>query len=236
MSDSDDAAAATGSDAASINPLAAAALQAIEATVNRGLAGDPVGRDRLAALAGRLVRVAGPTLPGLGAVAIDIGFSPAGIVLTPAQASRSPDLWLQATPGAWLELLRTRRPPPAVRTEGDGELMLELASIMRELDIDLLALLPDPVALGASYVGQQLQGFARALAPQWQPLWQQTRSRGEAARDTVRDTVRSGLDLPEGTRGRARYREIEDLRDAIARAEARLTRLESAQGPGQPIE
>lgn len=105
---------------------------ALETTINGALRLDPVTRERLSALYGRVIAVA-PS--GLG-LTFYLQPGPGGVrVLT--DYAHAPDLVLRGDPLGLLALARGRRPTStAVEFDGDAQLGRDMQELLASLDID----------------------------------------------------------------------------------------------------
>ena len=190
----------------------------IEAVANRYLALDPEGRQRLAELAGRVI---GIEIRGLG---LHLFLFPSAEGLTVlGHFEGEPDTWIRGAP---LALLRLARAPEDktnlfggdVSVEGDTHLAARFSRILGDLDVDW----EEAVARASNdFVAHQAGLRVRQLA-----AW------GRRAASSLREDIADYLQeesrqLPAGAEAEWRYAEIDALRDACERLEARVRRIES---------
>lgn len=207
--------------------LLRAALGPAERALNGALAGDPVTLARTAALADRSVLVR-------SVFSLRIGFSAEGFRFTalPPGDEGPADLVVSGSPRAFVETLRQRRPDRELRLDGDAELMAELAGILSDMEPDPLALLPTDVASTLSLAARRARSFLDELGRGFREAAADTpgATSPDRAGDRLAAAVRRRLDLPDATEAEQLYRQIEDLRFAVDRLEARAAAVEVRRG------
>lgn len=175
------------------------------------LATQPAAAARLSAHAGKRVRLA---LPGMG---LDLEIAADGS-FTAAAAAASADLTLTPDPTALPRWLAGGSLNQLFRSEGDGVLAADLARALADFDW-VLALRPWLGDIAASRVDAVL----RALGP-----WRDTTLQS-AGRNLAEYAVHEQALLAEPYAVRAFVAEVDALREAADRLEARLRLLESAR-------
>lgn len=194
-------------------PLAGRALQE---ALNRGLALDPAARESVLALAGQAIELhlEAPPL----AMRIEVGDK--GLRVGPAQPDREADLSLRATAGALLDRLLPAGTQPRsggkLRISGDAELAQRLQKIAAKFD-------PDFDAAFASVFGE-------IIGPQVSRALREALTTGRAharhlAEDTVDYLVEERRDLVSRAEQQQFFDEVDAVRDATDRLEARVRRL-----------
>lgn len=196
------------------NPLSSL----LQAALNRLLQLDPEALARMLPLAGRAIQL------DLLGTPIRLMLSVNGdgqLIVASATPETDSDLSLRASPGALLRLLASGQAGVGqLRIEGDAELARQIEKLARSWRPDLDALFTRPFG---DVLGFQLARAARGVSG-----WLRSgveRGAGQVAeylREESRDVVAAGelerfLD------------DVDDLRDAVARAEQRVQRLARAR-------
>lgn len=204
------------------SPLRAAlplAGRALETVLDRLLALDPETRTSLSRLEGRRIelRLAAPP------IALSLKVVSGRLTVGPASTEVEPDLSLQATLGAVLGRLlpgaEGAGPAGQMRISGDAELARQLQKLATGYQ-------PDIEGAFSSVFGEVLGvQIARALR---EGLRQGRELGGQAARGAVDYLVEERRDLVSRAEQEALFDDIDDLRDAVERIEARIARLEPA--------
>jgi len=195
-----------------VTPLPGLLARMIDQAFNQAIALDPSAADKLKGLNGRTVRL---ELKGLG---IDLFFSGNGERLTvQAESEDNADTTISGSPTALLAMAVPdwRSPGSGVRIEGDAGTAQTLEKLLRQLDPDWEALL---VRYFGDIIGHQLWRSFNDAA-------QAGRSGLATASDQVAHFLReeSGLLVtrPEVDQF---VRQVDELREATDRLEARLRR------------
>ncbi len=197
------------SPASTSSPL----LRAAEATLNRLLALDSVVAADLAALEGRTVALRLKPWPKPIRASVTQG-------RFRLEDAAEADLSIAATPGALLALAGERGglalPAGRIEIAGDADLARRLQKLVAGYSPDLDA--PLAAAFG-EVAGHQIgKGLRAALAFGRDTLRTLTRSTAEYLREESRDLVAPG-------EVEAFIEEVDGVRDAVERAEARIQRL-----------
>ncbi len=204
------------------SPLRAAlplAGRALEAVLDRLLALDPETRSALVRLEGRRIelRLASPPL------ALSLQVTQGRLKVGPADTQGEPDLSLQATLGAVLGRLLpgAAGPGPAgqMRISGDAELARQMQKLASSYQPDIEGAFS---SLFGEVLGVQIAHGLRDGLKQARDLG------GQAARGAVDYLVEERRDLVSRAEQEALFDDIDDLRDAVERIEARIGRLEPA--------
>jgi ubiquinone biosynthesis protein UbiJ len=198
------------------------ALEALERALNRLLALDPVARRRLAGLHGRVVRI---DLRGPG---IQLNFVPAhdGRLRLLGNIEHEPDCILYGSP---VDLIRAgdRSSGHAqlfaghVQIAGDTEVAHRFSEALAGIDIDWEEQLSHLTGdITAHEIGRSLRAAAR-----------EGRRIGQSARDNLSEylTEEARL-LPHRFEVEDFLEDVDDLRDAVDRLEARIALLERNRG------
>lgn len=200
------------------NPLRAALPAAgalLEAALGRALALDPEARERLAELEGRRIQLH-LAAPPLG---MELRVEAGRIRVGPAASDPEPDLRLKAGLGAVLSRLLPGTPaaaPGQLRIEGDVELARQLQRLAADFDPDL----EDAFAgVFGEVLGVQIAQALREALRQGREL-----GRG-LLRGGVEHLVEERRDLVSRAEQEAFFDEVDALREAVERLEARLDRL-----------
>lgn len=209
-------------NASSPNPLRALlplAGRALQEALNRALALDPEARAQVLDLSGQAIELhlEAPAL------ALRIAVTAEGLEVGPAQPDNEPDLSLRASASALLERLlpastgaRGPNPPGKLRISGDAELARRLQKLAANFD-------PDFDAAFARVFGEILgPQIAKALRSGWTSASAHAR---HLATDTVDYLVEERRDLVSRVEQEMFFDEVDDLRDAVERLEARIRRL-----------
>ena len=178
--------------------------------VNRLLDAESWARERLAVFAGQTIELAPLPLPPVRVTILEDGRIKPG--------SEAPDLTLQVGPGALLALARGEGEfLRAVEISGNARLAQEVASLARHLRWDVEEALSRVVGDVAAH---RIAGAARELA-----AWHVDAAKRvtAAAADFLTDET-AVLVRREEQAGHARA--VADLRDALARLEKRIERLQ----------
>ena len=204
------------------SPLAApslllrAALAGAESGLNRVLALDASARPRLAALAGRVIAV------DCRAPALRLYLLPAGDGLRLAAHWEAPaDCTLRAPASRLLQLAASRDKNAVlhaadVELEGHSGCLLDLAAILQDLELDWEGALADWLGpLGAVAVARPLQAAGAWSADSLTSL-------RLSLADWLAEESRSLIGRQEGE---ARFAELDELKLALDRLEARSERL-----------
>jgi ubiquinone biosynthesis protein UbiJ len=196
-------------DLPAANPLAAV-LQGI---LNRLSKLDPQSADKLKSLGGRSVQLQLLGTP----VQLTITVATDGSLIVGA-ADSSADLSLRASPGSVLRLLASGSAGVGqLRIEGDAELARQMERLARSWQPDLDAVFTRPFG---DVLGFQLARAARGFSGWLRDGVQRGAGQvSEYLREESRDVVAAGeLELF--------LDQVDDLRDAVDRAEQRLQQLE----------
>lgn len=199
-----------------------AAGRALEAALDRVLALDPDTRSALAALDGRRIQLelAAPPLT------MELRVEGDRLRVGPASATPEPDLSLRATVGAVLGRLL---PGPEaatgvgrVRISGDAELAQRLQKLARGFDPDFEAAFS---RVFGDVLGVQIARTLGAALRQGRALG------AKGARDVAEYLVEERRDLVSRPEQEAFFDEVDALRDAVERLEAKLQRFGPSAGP-----
>jgi ubiquinone biosynthesis protein UbiJ len=199
----------------------AVALAALEGLVNQLLALDPEGAAALGKIQGRVLRV---ELDGVG-MAVTV-VPEANALRLFGHYDATPDCTIRATPAALLHMaLAENREDQvfsgAVSIEGDNALAQAIGVIIRGLDIDweeqLSTLVGDVLAHG---IGDQVRATGR---------WAERSGRVLSA-DLREYLIEEGRLIPSESELREFLGGVDELRDDIARIEARIERLAGGDG------
>ena len=153
------------SDSSPSNLVKATLLASLEKAVNLALQSDPASQQALARHAGNLIAIH-TQLPGTSAWLLIVDD---GIELYHSSAA-SADITLSASPLDWITLVLNRKKlaemiGTRIRVEGNQTLLLQLAPIFQQLDIDWGALLApmigDNLAQQLDHGSRQLMGWFR---------------------------------------------------------------------------
>lgn len=189
------------------------ASQTLEAALARLLALDPNASRLLEPLAGKVIVVELEPFP------LRFCFSPTDkTVLVLAESPGNPDVILRGTPFGFLRLLLAERPETglfqgAVQVEGDMDTAKRLQNLLRCLDLDWERWLTD---LG----GERPAGLLRDIVAWHRHAW---RSFQWNLAEFLQEETRA---LPAPLEAEDLYRRIAELRDDVARLEARVRRLQ----------
>lgn len=195
-----------------LTPFPGLLARAIEQALNQAIAADPAGRERLAILEGRGIKLA---LSGLG---IDLYFSgEPGRLTVLAESDLPPDTVIRGSPAA---LLAMAAPDwfgkhSGVRIEGDAGAAQALEQLLRKLDPDWEGMLTDQLG---DVLGHQVWRFLK------DGLLSSRRLAGVAGEQFghyLREE--SGL-LTTRAEFQAFSRDIDEVREAVDRMEVRLRR------------
>lgn len=179
------------------------------ALLNRLLAGQTAARAHLARHAGKVLRF---RLPGLG-LAARIG---ADGEFEAAEADAPPDTEIELTPALILRLAAGEREAIAeAQVEGDGVLAADLKNALEAVD---LALVLQPL-LGDVLAARVASGIEALMT------WRQSAAES-AARSVSEYLVHEAHTLASPAQVGQFVHEVDELRDAAARLEARLALLE----------
>lgn len=196
----------------------------MESALERVLALDPETRTALSRLAGQRIelRLASPP------IALSLQVDEGRLRVGPAGGGSEPDLALQASLGALIgRLLPGAADAGAVgqmRISGDAELARQLQKLASGYQ-------PDIEGAFSSVFGEVLGvQIARSLR---EGLQQVRELGGKAARGAADYLVEERRDLVSRAEQEALFDDIDDLRDAVERIEARIARLQAASGPQQ---
>jgi ubiquinone biosynthesis protein UbiJ len=184
-------------------------LTPLLATLNSLLATQPSAKARLAGHAGKVVRFA---LPGLN---LDLALEESG-AFTPAPAEAEPHVTLTPEPAALPLWLANGKMNDLFRVQGDGLLASDLSGALADFDW-VLALRPYLGDIAASRVDL----FLRGLGP-----WRE-KTLESAGRNLAEYAVYEQAMLAEPHAVRAFVAEVDALREAADRLEARLKLLET---------
>jgi ubiquinone biosynthesis protein UbiJ len=196
----------------------AIALAALEGLINRLLALDPEGAGALGKIQGRILRI---ELDGIG-IAVTL-VPEANALRLFGRYAATPDCIVRATPAALLTMaLAERREDQvfsgSVSIEGDNGLAQAIGEIIKGLDIDweeqLSTLTGDALAHG---IGDQVRATGR---------WAE-RSRRVLTSDLREYLIEEGRFVPSESELREFIDGVDELRDDVARIEARIQRLAS---------
>lgn len=200
-------------------PLAGRALQE---ALNRTLALDSEARAQVLELAGQAVELQLEAPP----LALRISVTADGLEVGPVQPDHEPDLSLRASAAALLERLLPQGPSTRagatasgagkLRISGDAELARRLQKLAAGFDPDFDAAF---ARVFGEIVGPQI---AKALRTAW------TSGKAHAqhfASDTVDYLVEERRDVVSRAEQEGFFDEVDDLRDAVERLEARIRRL-----------
>lgn len=187
------------------SPLASTLIAAL----NPLLATQPAARSRLAGHAGKAIRLA---LPGAN---LDLGVDETG-AFAPAPAESEPALVLTPDPSALPRWLTGGSLNELFRSEGDGVLAADLARALADFDW-VLALRPWLGDIAASRVDL----FLRGLGP-----WRD-KTLESAGRNLAEYAVYEQAILAEPQAVHDFVAEVDALREAVDRLEARLKQLEA---------
>lgn len=195
-----------------LTPLPGLLASAIEGALGRALSLDVKGAERLSTLDGKSVRL---ELKGLG---IDLYFEGHGERLAvSAQSISTPHTTITGTPAALLAMAVPdwRAPDSGVQITGDAGAAQALEKLLRQIDPDWQALLVEH--LGPVW-GHQL----------WRVLADSLEGGGRAAETAADQTARflreeSGLLVTREEVGEFTH-EVDELREAVDRIEARVRR------------
>ena len=199
-------------------PLAGRALQE---ALNRVLALDPAARDAVLALTGQSVELHLEAPP----LAMRIAVTEDGVQVGPAQVDSEADLSLRTSAGALLDRLLPSATPARgsgrLRISGDAELAQRLQKIVARFDPDF----------DAAFAGV----FGEIVGPQISRALRQALGSGRAharhlAEDAVDYLVEERREVVSGAEQQQFFDEVDALRDATDRLEARLRRLRERRG------
>lgn len=179
------------------------------AALNPLLATQPAAQARLAGHTGKVIRLA---LPGAN---LDLGVDETG-AFAPAPAESEPALVLTPDPAALPRWLSGGSLNALFRSEGDGVLAADLAKALADFDW-VLALRPWLGDIAASRV----DAFLRGLGP-----WRE-KTLESAGRNLAEYAVYEQAMLAEPQAVHDFIRDVDSLREAADRLEARLKRLEA---------
>ncbi len=195
-----------------MTPLTAAALTSVQTLLDRALTLDPGSRLALGKLSGRVLAVT------CSAPAVTVYLVPdaQGLQLQ-GECGQTPDTHLRGSLTALLQTAGGASPhDTGVVVEGDAALLLELRRILARLDIDweecLSQLLGDVVGHQGAIVLRRGFGWLR----------DRQRSGQRLLSEFFTEELRA---LPSGNELRDFYQQVDQLRLATDRAEARLLQL-----------
>lgn len=191
------------------SPVLSPLLTPLLAALNPLLATQPAASARLANHAGRVIRLA---LPGVN---LDLAVQETGGFMA-APAESEPALVLTPDPAALPRWLTGGSLDELFRSEGDGVLAADLARALADFDW-VLALRPWLGDIAASRV----DGFLRGLGP-----WRD-KTLDSAGRNLAEYAVYEQAMLAEPQAVHDFIRDVDDLREAADRLQARLKLLEA---------
>ena len=191
-------------------------LATAETTINQALDLDPLTRERVRALDGRVIAIA------LESPAIELFILPdnAGVMLL-GRYEGEPDLRLRGPLSALFHLARRQGGiPPGITIEGDAGLATELQAIAAGLDLDWEEQLSRLAGDGIAHqTGRAVRGGAQWL-----------RQTGDTLALNLQEFLKEEAHLlPQPFEVADWVTEVDRLRDDSARLEARLARLEQAR-------
>ncbi len=195
-----------------LTPLPGLLAAAIDRALNQVLAADPAGAQRLQGLEQRCIQL---VLSGLG---LDLFFCGSAERLTVlADSDRPPDTVIRGTPGALLAMAAPEwlGPHSGVRIEGDAGAAQALEQLLRRLDPDWEALLSEQLG---DVLGHQVWRLLRDSLSGGRHI---ASVAGEQLGHYLREE--SGL-LTTRHELESFSRDVDELREATDRLEARLRR------------
>ncbi|WP_317705465.1 ubiquinone biosynthesis accessory factor UbiJ [Methylomarinovum caldicuralii] len=190
----------------------ALASQAVETALARLLALDPNAARWLKPLAGKVIVVELAPFP------LRFCFSPTDTtMLVLAECPERADVILRGTPFGFLRLLLAERPETGlfqgvVQVEGDMDTAKRLQNLLRRLDLDWERWLTD-------LAGERAANLLRGVIAWHRHAW---RSFQWNLAEFLQEETRA---LPAPLEAEDLYRRIAELRDDVARLEARINRL-----------
>lgn len=195
-----------------LTPLPGLLAAAIERAINQALEADPAATQRLKALDGRCIKL---VLSGLG---IDLIFAgEANRLRVSAESDLPPDTVITGSPGALLAMAAPDwfGKQSGVRIDGDAGAAQAMEQLLRKLDPDWEGLLTEQLG---EVLGHQVWRLLR-------DSFSEGRRLGGVAGEQVGHYLReeSGL-LTTRAEGQSFARDVDELREAADRLEARMRR------------
>ncbi|WP_312764245.1 ubiquinone biosynthesis accessory factor UbiJ [Stutzerimonas balearica] len=205
--------------------LRQALLASAEQGLNRVLRLDPTALPRLARLAGRIIEIdcSAPAMQLFVLVEED------GLRLASSWAADA-DCRLRAPASSLVRLLVSRQKTavlhePQVSIEGDSGVLMSLAEVLQDLELDW----EYEASRWLGPVGAQLLGTGVRTPTRW------LRESGDSLRQDLADYLTEESRALVGQQeAEARFSEIDDLKLALDRLEARIERLAHNLAPEKP--
>lgn len=205
--------------------LRQALLASAEQGLNRVLRLDPTALPRLARLAGRIIEIdcSAPAMQLFVLVEED------GLRLASSWAADA-DCRLRAPASSLVRLLVSRQKTavlhePQVSIEGDSGVLMSLAEVLQDLELDW----EYEASRWLGPVGAQLLGTGVRTPSRW------LRESGDSLRQDLADYLTEESRALVGQQeAEARFSEIDDLKLALDRLEARIERLAHNLAPEKP--